>query len=123
MEERVAERTAELSRQLDFLQQLIEAIPSPVFYKDAQSRYIGCNSAFEAVVGKPVRELIGLGPHDVAPPELADRYLAADREILENPGKQIYESMVQYADGRMRDVMFHKRPSPTPTGGWAGWWV
>ena len=53
LEERVAERTAELSQQLHFVQQLIEAIPGPVFYKDAHARYLGCNSAFEAFVGLP----------------------------------------------------------------------
>ena len=47
LEERVAQRTAELSQQLHFLQQLIEAIPGPVFYKDAAGRYLGCNSAFK----------------------------------------------------------------------------
>ena len=120
MEERVAERTAELSRQLGFLQQLIEAIPSPVFYKDAQARYLGCNSAFENFIGKPARELIGKTPHDVAPPELADLYLAADQEILAKPGKQIYESLVRYADGQMRDVMFHKATFTHPDGSVGG---
>ena len=42
MEQRVQERTEELSRQLSFMHQLIEAIPSPLFYgRDAQARYLG----------------------------------------------------------------------------------
>jgi len=59
LEARVAERTAELSQQLHLLNQLIGAIPGPVFYKDAECRYLGCNRAFEAVVGKSRSELIG----------------------------------------------------------------
>ena len=59
MEERVHMRTEELSRQLGFMHQLIEAIPSPVFYKDAQARYLGCNSAFEAFIGSPAAHVIG----------------------------------------------------------------
>ena len=108
MEARVAARTAELSQQLHFQQQLMEAIPSPVFYKDAQSRYLGCNSAFEAFIGVKANELLGKTPHDIAPAELADQYLAADRALLDKPGSQIYEAQVRYASGEMRDVMFHK---------------
>ncbi len=120
MEERVQERTEELSRQLGFMHQLIEAIPSPVFYKDAQARYLGCNSAFEAFVGQPASELRGKTPHDVAPPALADRYLAVDRAILDHPGKQIYESAVRHADGQMRQVMFHKATFTDPDGSVGG---
>ena len=120
MEQRVQERTEELSRQLGFMHQLIEAIPSPLFYKDAQTRYLGCNSAFEAFIGKPASELIGKSPRDIAPQELADRYLAADREILDQPGKQIYESQVRHADGHLHDVVFHKATFTHPDGSVGG---
>jgi len=120
LEERVAERTAELLQQLHFQQQLIEAIPGPVFYKDAQARYLGCNSAFEAFIGRPASELIGKTPHDIAPRELADRYLAADRELFDKPGSQIYESQVRFANGEMRDVIFHKATFTRPDGTVAG---
>ena len=120
MEERVHMRTEELSRQLGFMHQLIEAIPSPVFYKDAQARYLGCNSAFEAFIGSPAAHLIGKTPHDIAPKELADRYLAADRSILDHPGKQIYESDVRHADGQRHRVIFHKATFTHPDGSVGG---
>ena len=116
LEERVTERTAELSQQLHFLRQLIDAIPGPVFYKDTQSRYLGCNSAFEALIGRPTSELIGKTPYDITTRELADEYVAADRELLDNPGSRIYESQVRYANGEMRDVMFHKATFTRPDG-------
>jgi len=116
LEERVAQRTAELSQQLHFMQQLIEAIPGPVFYKDTQLRYLGCNSAFAAFSGLPPGELVGKTPHDIFPKKLADGYVAADRELLEKQGTQIYESLVRYANGQMRDVMFHKATFTRPDG-------
>ncbi len=117
LEDRVAERTAELSQQLHFLQQLIEAIPGPVFYKDTQLRYLGCNSAFAAFMGRPASELIGKTAQDfAASQELGDAYLAADRELLEKPGSQIYESTVRYANGEMREVMLHKATFTRPDG-------
>lgn len=120
LEVRVAERTAELSQQLHFLQQLIEAIPGPVFYKDAKLRYLGCNRAFETFSGLPASALIGKTPSDIAPAELADKYLAADQKLLDQPGAQIYESKVRYADGEMRDVMFHKATFTLPDGSVGG---
>lgn len=108
LEQRVIERTAELSQQLHFQQQLIETIPGPIFYKDAQARYLGCNSAFAHFIGIAADQLIGKSPHDIAPAELADKYLAADRALIDKPGVQIYESPVRYASGEMRDVLFHK---------------
>lgn len=120
LEQRVQERTAELSQQLNFLQQLIEAIPGPVFYKDAQSRYLGCNSAFTNFIGTAAIDLIGKGPHDLASPELAKRYLAADQALLEQPGAQIYESPVRHADGDMHHVVFHKATFTRPDGSVGG---
>ncbi len=117
LESRVAERTTELSQQLHFLQQLIEAIPGPVFYKDAQLRYLGCNRAFEAFTGLPASEVIGKTPHDLAATgELGEAHVAADRNLLEKSGAQIYESQVRYANGKMRDVMFHKATFTQPDG-------
>ena len=112
----VEERTG----RLHFLQQLIEAIPGPVFYKDDKARYLGCNSAFEAVLGLPADQIIGKTPQDIAPPELADRYLAADRQLLDRPGVQIYETKVRYASGEIRDVMFHKATFTRPDGSVGG---
>ena len=120
MEARVVERTAALSQQLGFMQQLIEAIPGPVFYKDAQSRYLGCNSAFEAVIGRSVGELIGQATHDIAPPDIAAEHCAADRELFDKPGSHIYESQLPFANGEMRDVMLHKATFIQPDGSVGG---
>lgn len=108
LEERVLQRTAELTQQLHFVQQLIEAIPGPVYYKDTEFRYLGCNRAYENFTGKTAQDLIGKTPLETTAPELAENYMAADRALLEKPGSQIYEGKVKFASGEFRDVMFHK---------------
>jgi PAS domain S-box-containing protein len=120
LEERVAQRTSELSGQLHFMQQLIEAIPGPVFYKDTDLRYLGCNSAFEAFTGLPALDVIGKEPHEIFAKEMADDYVAADRELIAQQGTQIYESQVRYANGEMRDVVFHKATFTRPDGSVGG---
>ncbi|WP_300341631.1 PAS domain S-box protein [Accumulibacter sp.] len=119
LERRVAERTLELSRQLHFMQQLVEAIPGPVFYKNRAGRYLGCNQSFLEMLGKPREAVVGATVYDVAPRELADRYRAADEELFQRSGSQVYETRVLRADGEYRDVVFHKAiyGSPGECGG------
>lgn len=91
----------------EFLGQLLEAIPAPVFFKDAHQIYRGCNAAFERFLGKPRKDIVGKSVFEVAPPELAQRYFDQDQALLDNPPTQVYESDVQTEDG-VRTVVFHK---------------
>ena len=93
---------------LPFVRQLIDTIPSPVFYKDLDGRYIGANRAFEQLTGRPLDALIGRTVLDLYGPELAQRYAAADAELLANPGTQSYEGEVELSDGSRRTVLFNK---------------
>jgi PAS domain-containing protein len=58
------------------LSALLDAIPAPVFYKDAAGVYRGCNKAFEAYLGKPRDVIIGKDVYGLSPKELADVYKA-----------------------------------------------
>ena len=98
----------EVKEQLYFIEQLVEAIPNPLFYKDDQGRYLGCNHAFERYVGRPRQELVGKSVYEISPKELADRYYAADKELFDNPGVQTYEAKVKSTDGEQKEVMFYK---------------
>lgn len=109
-----------LKESLYFLQVLIDAIPLPIFYKDAQGRYRGCNAAFEAMQGVQRAELIGKSVYDIAPKALADVYFRMDADLFAHPGTQIYESQVRYAGGSTHDVVFNKATFTTMDGTLAG---
>jgi PAS domain S-box-containing protein len=101
--------TRELRTQLSFTQQLIEAMPNPVFYKDREGRYLGCNRAFEEYMGAPREGLIGHTLRDLAPQEFVERSAMADRSLIAKAGMQVYESNVKHAgDGRIHDVIVNK---------------
>ncbi|KAB2966559.1 EAL domain-containing protein [Zoogloea sp.] len=101
-----AERQA--VEQLNFIGQLVEAIPSPLFFKDDQARYLGCNRAFEAFMGLPREDIVGRSVFDISPPELAARYHAADQALFDAPGVQTYEASVASGDGLTHEVIFNK---------------
>jgi diguanylate cyclase (GGDEF)-like protein/PAS domain S-box-containing protein len=90
------------------IQNAIDMLPSPIFIKDGDCRYIACNRAFEAYIGLPRSRIVGATVHDVAPAELAATYEQADRDLLASGGTQTYETNVRYADGSHHDVMFFK---------------
>jgi len=104
----LGEREQALQTTLNFQQVLMDAVPSPLFYKNAEGTYIGCNKAFEHYLGMGREQLIGKTVYDIAPPDLATRYDAADHALLANPGVQTYETSVVYADGTRHNVIFHK---------------
>jgi diguanylate cyclase (GGDEF)-like protein/PAS domain S-box-containing protein len=90
------------------LQHIIDAVPIPLFYKDLQGKYLGCNRAFEEVLGRSREEIAGRTVYDVAPSDLAAVYHRADLELIARGGKQTYETKVQFSDGMRHDILFHK---------------
>lgn len=93
-----------------FLQALMNAIPNPIFYKDVEGIYQGCNKAFEEFHGIPKSEIVGRSLYDLAPPELAIKYKAMDGELFSNPRIQIYEHQAMNGRGEKREMIFNKAP-------------
>ncbi|AKB86004.1 hypothetical protein MCMEM_1951 [Methanococcoides methylutens MM1] len=92
-----------------FLQELIDAVPVPVFYKNKDGTYLGCNKAFENFIGIKKEDLVGKTVFDIAPEDLAIQYYEKDNELFENGGIQVYESSTEsQTDGSIRRVMFNK---------------
>ena len=89
------------------LQNVIDAIPVPIFYKDEHHVYRGCNQAFSDFIGLPLSKIIDHSVYDVAPKELADIYYRADVMLLTEGGVQSYEAACQTPEG-VRDIEFNK---------------
>jgi len=102
----------ELQNNLKFLETLIETIPSPIFFKDRQGRYLGCNDAFaRQIIGMPKEEIIGKSVHEFPkgiPADLANKYYEQDQRLFRELGIQVYEMQVQCVEGELRDFHFTK---------------
>ena len=119
-EEALRRRTEDVERQQAFLATLLDTIPSPVFYKDTAGIYLGCNKAFEVLIGRERGEIVGKTALDIGPPELAEMYEMMDRRLLEEASPQTYEWPIRAADGFARDVVFNKAPFMGADGQVAG---
>jgi len=115
-EEESRGKTVDLRRQAEFLATLLDTIPSPVFYKDTEGVYLGCNRAFEELLGKSREEIVGTVVQSTGPEEITSEYADKDDELLANPGRQTYEWRVEAADGELRDVVFNKATFAGPEG-------
>lgn len=87
-ERKRAEEALRQSRNL--LQTVLDTIPTRVFWKDRDSRYLGCNRAFalDAGVGSP-DEMVGQDDYQIGWREQADLYRNDDKQILESGNPKI----------------------------------
>jgi diguanylate cyclase (GGDEF)-like protein/PAS domain S-box-containing protein len=116
-------RAAEgLRDQLAFIQQLIEAVPQPIFFKDAQGRYLGVNRAWEQFFGIPREKFIGKSVFELYPnePDLARRHHAKDAELFASPGSQSYEAAIRDAQRKVRNTIYNKATFNRSNGTVAG---
>jgi PAS domain S-box-containing protein len=97
-----------LTQQSQFLQLLIDTIPTPVFYKDIRGRYLGCNRAYEDFHGLSMEQLSGETVACVLPPDMAEKLHHMDLTLLRHHGVQSYETSTLRWDGELRDVVVNK---------------
>ncbi len=91
-----------------FLQQLIDAIPNPVFHKSLDGVYQGCNEAMATFFGVSKAGFAGKTVFDMMPRESAEEHAREDRELLRRGGVHVYESDVIATGGARRRVLVHK---------------
>lgn len=104
----------------DLVQSVLDVLPTPVFFKDRQGRYQGCNRAFTELMGKGCDELQGLTVFDLSPPALAQVYADADEALMLAGGEQRYDAQIQRPNGERRDVVFYKAVLRDASGEVAG---
>ncbi len=114
---RMQEAVSRLEGERDILQAAIDNLPSPIFFKNRQGIYSGCNVAFTQFIGLPAEKIKGASVYDVAPEHLAKVYEEADEKLMQKGGSQFYEAEVCYANGEKRHVMFNKAVTRDPSTG------
>lgn len=91
-----------LTESREMLRQVLDTIPVRVFWKDSQSRFMGCNRHFARDAGlENPDEILGKTDYDYNFREHAELYRAADREVMESGvPKLAYEEPQTTPDGK-----------------------
>jgi PAS domain S-box-containing protein len=97
-----------LANQLAYQRGLIETIPSPIYIKDDEARFIGCNQAYEAAFGTSLAEILGMAAFEVAyvAPERGHELYQRDLELLRTKGRAFRADSFKFADGKMHDALY-----------------
>ncbi|MBL8397489.1 MAG: PAS domain-containing protein [Candidatus Accumulibacter sp.] len=111
-----AEEATKAARNL--LQQIIDTAPVRVFWKDRDSRYLGCNPAFARDAGKQSpSEMIGLDDYAMNWKAQADLYRADDRNVMDSGQPHLgYEEPQTTRDNKLIWLRTSKVPLHNPQG-------
>ena len=109
-----------LQDKLDAWQDGLDHLPTPIYLKDVDGRYLGCNTAFSQFVGTERDRVIGHTLADFLPPDVAEAHRESDLEIMRRGGVIRVETDVCMPDTGMRHVMLHKACIASPDGGVRG---
>ena len=103
------ERTEEKLRSyLHLMDALINTIPNPIFFKDADGVFRGCNQAFARdIVGLTRDRIIGCRAEELAE-SLPDELVTCLKR--NRATKSAFEAEIPCADGRRRDFLFNTAP-------------
>ena len=92
----------------EFIKTMVDIIPVPLFYKDRNGSYLGCNKAFEDFIGKSKEEIIGKTVYEISKKKNAETYEDMDQQLFDNPGTQTYEYEYENSNNEMKYVIFKK---------------
>ncbi|MGF1493425.1 MAG: PAS domain S-box protein [Microcoleaceae cyanobacterium] len=100
LEQRVAERTADLAavnaqlrESFQVAQSVVEGITDPVYAKDRAGRYVLVNAAVAKILGFPEAEILGRDDQAVMP-VASEAVMQMDRQIMESGEAQVFEELV-----------------------------
>ena len=98
------------------LYEILDQLPTPVFVKDDQLRFIFSNKAHCDMVGKSPAALLGLSDLDIHAPELAEGFVQNDLEVMKSDKPSVNEEQVRFSDGVLRYVLSRKAKYITADG-------
>ena len=109
-----------LAEQARFLQTLVDAMPHPVYFKGRDGKYLGCNRAFETIMGLTKAQILGRTVLDVFPGASAALSHEQDEALFASPGAQFVEASLETPAGPRGTGLFQKATFEGPDGSVAG---
>ncbi|MCY7406899.1 MAG: CHASE2 domain-containing protein, partial [Alkalinema sp. CAN_BIN05] len=100
----VAQSKEKLQRSKDFLHQILNTIPDPVFVQDRTHRWVVLNQAYGRFIGADIEDLIGKTVYDVFSQREADAFYQADEQVLQQQQEQEYEETLTDLFGKTYSI-------------------
>ena len=105
-----------LEHNLMFHSTLLDTIPNPLFFKNAEGLYVDCNTAFSEFFGKAKEDIVGRSVYDLMPQPQAGELAATDARVMADDAGIHYEASVIDRTGETRQVLVNLAPFHSPAG-------
>ncbi len=97
-----------LKNQKALLEAVFDAVPLPMFVKDADGVFLHCNRDYAETVGVALPEILGRRLGDFAPRRVAEVAERKDQDLLASRTTQTYEVSIATPHGARREIEVRK---------------
>jgi len=98
----------DLSNQLKFDRVLLDTLPNPIYYKDKEGMFLGCNAAFAKLTKHTKLEVIGKTAFDFFPINIASKNMAIDKVLLKTLGTNTSDMTLHLANNTIQHIILNK---------------
>jgi PAS domain S-box-containing protein len=91
-----------------YLQQVLDAVPTPIYHKDANGKYVAVNKAFAESAGRDREDVLGHTAQEIFPDEIAADFMTHDRDLLGAGGRDSRVTLGWDAEQGTRRVELHR---------------
>jgi len=98
----------ELSNRLEFDKVLLDTIPNPIYYKNIDGKFLGCNTGFEKLVNSTRDDIIGKTAFDFFPHKIASANTLIDKELLKTFSTSTSEFTFYTPSNEMKHIILNK---------------
>ncbi len=110
----------QIENNFKFIHNIIDAVPVPIYYKDEELNFTGCNKEFLKYLGKTEEEILGKKSEEIFGSLKCESHTKMDNTLLKNGGIQVYEAKTRYDGNEDRDVVYYKHVFEDPNTGKSG---
>jgi len=97
-----------LSNRLEFDKVLLDTIPNPLYYKNIEGKFLGCNLAFANLVNEQRDQIIGKTAFDYFTFEVASKNTIIDQELLQTFSTSTSEFTYYSSSNQMKHIILNK---------------
>lgn len=98
----------ELSNRIEFDKVLLDTIPNPIYYKNVEGKFLGCNTSFTSLVNCSRDDVIGKTAFDFFPLAIASKNTLIDQELLNTFSTSTSEFTFYTASNEMKHIILNK---------------
>ncbi|MDZ7814109.1 MAG: ATP-binding protein [Ideonella sp.] len=110
LEALVQDRTQQLQREQQRMQDVLEALPITLSIRDREGRYTLVNKRFETAIGLARERVLGRPAGDFLPPAMMADMRHWDGKVLSGEGEQTFERVIPDPSGRPLDYLITSVP-------------